>query len=419
MNVMEKQPDPASIEAVLGVHKKKRRGLGLGWFLVVAVCLAGAYFYVSHNKEPQALYVTAMPSRGDLTVTVTATGTVFPTNQVDVSSELSGIIRTVLVDHNDPVKKGQVLAELDTVTLTALVERSRAALLSARARVAQAEATVAERGHNFERQKTLNTQRINSENALDVAKADYDRAVASVASAKADVDVAQAELKQNETNLAKTKLYSPVDGVVLKRNVEPGQTVASAFQAPVLFTLAEDLRRIELRVDIDEADIGKVMEGQTATFTVEAYPGRKFPAKIQQLRYASETVNNVVTYKAILRAGNPGLSLRPGMTATAEIVVEEVKGALLIPNAALRFAPPVPKKEKSGGFTLFRMPRMQASAPAIDTTNPQRRIYGLREGQPAAIDISVGASDKKMTEVKAPQNIELPVITDLEEPGTK
>ncbi len=366
------------------------------------------------QATPGRNIVTAPIVLGDLTVTVTATGTVFPTNQVDVSSELSGIVRKVLVDHNDAVKLGQILAELDTVTLTALVERSRAALAAAKARVIQAEATAFERGKNYERQKSLNTSRISSENALDVAKADYDRAVASVESAKADVRVAEAELKQNETSLSKTKLYSPVDGVVLKRSVEPGQTVASSFQTPTLFVLGEDLHRVEVRVDVDEADVGKAREGQKATFTVEAYPGRKFPAQIEQVRYASETVNNVVTYKAILKADNPELLLRPGMTATADIVVEEAKDAVLIPNAALRFTPPAPKKDK-GGFVLFRIPRVQPATANVDTSTNKRRVYVLRDGQPAPVEITVGSSDKRVTHVLAGLQPGASVITDLEE----
>lgn len=417
MNAMNKQNEAASIETVLRLDRKPGKRSRLWWVLAVSGVAAIAFYFLGQGKETRAVYVTTPSTKGDLTMTVTATGTVFPINQVDVGSELSGIIRKVHVNYNDPVKVGDVLAELDTVTLTAQVERSRASLASANASVVQAEATVNERSRNYERQKSLNTQRYSSENTLDVAKADYERAVASVSSAKANVRVAEAELKQNETNLAKTKLYSPVTGVVLKRSIEPGQTVAASFQAPILFTLAEDLRNIELRVDIDEADVGKVRQGQAATFSVEAYQGKKFPARIQQLRFASETVNNVVTYKAVLRAENPDLALRPGMTVTAEIVVEEVRDAVLIPNAALRFVPPAPpKKEKSGGgFTLFRMPRTQPAAPAIDTTSDKRVIHVLANGQPQPVSVRVGASDKRSTQVVEGLEAGAPVILELDD----
>ncbi|MBT3070974.1 efflux RND transporter periplasmic adaptor subunit [Rhodomicrobium sp. Az07] len=414
MNVIERQPEAGDIRAVLGVRRKRRSFRWL-WFLLAAIALGGGYYAYFHGSGTSGpVYVTEPALKGDLTVTVTATGTVYPTNQVEVSSELSGIIRKVLVDHNDTVKAGQVVAELDTVTLNAMVERSKAALAAAKARVVQAEATALERSKHFDRQKALNASRFTSDTNLDFARADLGRAAATVDSAKADVRVAEAELKQNETALSKTKLYSPVDGVVLKRSVEPGQTVAASFQPPILFVIAENLKRVELRVDVDEADVGKVRVGQKATFTVEAYPGRRFPARIEQVRFASDTTNHVVTYKAILRADNPDFVLRPGMTATADIVVEEAQDALLIPNAALRFAPPPPPaKKRGGGFSLFKMPRMQSTTPVADTTTNERRVYVLEDGKPVALRIRVGPSDKAVTQVKAGLEAGTPVITDL------
>jgi HlyD family secretion protein len=414
MNVIERPPEAGDIRAVLGVRRRRRSFRWL-WLLLAALALGGGYYAFAHrNGTSGPLYVTEPAVKGDLTVTVTATGTVYPTNQVDVSSELSGIIRKVLVDHNDTVKAGQVVAELDTVTLNAMVERSKAALAAAKARVIQAEATALERSKNFDRQKALNASRYTSDTTLDFARADLGRAAATVDSAKADVRVAEAELKQNETALSKTKLYSPVDGVVLKRSVEPGQTMAASFQPPVLFVIAENLKRVELRVDIDEADVGKVRVGQKATFTVEAYPGRRFPARIEQVRFASDTTNHVVTYKAILRADNPDLVLRPGMTATADIVVDEAKDAVLIPNAALRFAPPPPPRKERGGFSLFKMPRMQPSTPVTDTSTNERRVHVLKDGKPVALRIRVGPSDKSVTQVKAGLEAGEAVITDLE-----
>lgn len=420
MNVLDRKPEVQDIEKLLGLNKPRRRSMPWAWILLLLGLAAGTYGYFGGRGEKPVAYATEAAAVGNLTVTVTATGTVQPTNQVDVSSELSGIVRTVFVDYNGTVKAGQVIAELDTITLAAQVERSRASLAAARARVAQAEATLAEKGKIFERAKTLNERQWSSENTLDLAKAEFDRSSAGLESAKADVRVSEAELKQNETNLAKTKIYSPVNGVVLKRNVEPGQTVAASFQAPVLFTLAEDLRQVELQVDVDEADIGQVREGLPASFTVEAYQDRKFPAAIEQVRFASETVNGVVTYKAVLSAKNEDLALRPGMTATAEIVTETVRDAVLIPNAALRFTPPEPPKPKRGGsgFSIFRFPRGQQKAVAVEQKGNKRRIYSLENGQPVPVDIAIGSTDGINVQVLEGLSAGMSVITGVEEPVT-
>jgi HlyD family secretion protein len=214
--------------------------------------------------------------------------------------------------------------------------------------------------------------------------------------------VAEAELKLNQTNLAKAKITSPINGVVLKRNVDPGQTVASSLQAPVLFSIAEDLRQMEVQVDVDEADVGKVGEGQEATFFVDAYAERRFSARIRELRYGSEVVQGVVTYKAVLSTDNAELLLRPGMTATAELAVQHVERALLIPNAALRFSPPTQSEsDKSGGLLQKLLPGRPQFRPASrrEEAGPDRTVWVLRDGQLSATTIRIGASDGKRTEV--------------------
>ena len=301
--------------------------------------LAATAIFGSGQGAEQS-FVVEPASRADVTVIITATGSVQPTNQVDVSSELSGTVRNVFVDYNSPVKVGQVLAELDTDKLKATLNSSRARLASARAKVLDVQATLLEKELVYERKKTLATSRISSQQDLDTAKAALDRAAAAVESAKADVGVAEADVQLNETNLVKARIVSPINGIALKRNVDPGQTVASSLQAPVLFTIAEDLTQMEVQVDVDEADVGKVKEGQQGQFSVDAYPDRRFQARIRELRYGSEVVQGVVTYKAVLSTDNAGLLLRPGMTATAEIIVQQVAQALTVPNAALRYAPP-------------------------------------------------------------------------------
>ena len=278
-----------------------------------------------------------------------------------MGSELSGIIETVDVDYNDRVKAGQVLARLDTSKLEAQVLKSRSALESSRARVRQAEATVRETRDQLARlQQVLEMSggKVPSQRELDAAEAELARAEADEASARSAVAEARSTLDANETDLAKAVIRSPINGIVLVRAVEPGQTVAASLQAPVLFTLAEDLTSMELHVDVDEADVGQVQEGQTASFTVDAYPERTFTARITQVRFGSRKVEGVVTYETLLRVDNSDLSLRPGMTATADITVNRIENALLIPNAALRFTPPGPgEKEEDVGFIEKLLPR--------------------------------------------------------------
>jgi HlyD family secretion protein len=262
-----------------------------------------------------------------------------------------------------------------------------------------------------------------SEEALLRDKAAYERAQAALSAAQADVRVAQASLRMDEADLARACICSPIDWVVLERSVEPGQIVAASFQAPVLFTLAEDLAQMELRVDIDEADIGRVKPGDSASFSVEAYQDMSFPAEISELRYAPRTVDGVVTYEAILSVDNSRLLLRPGMTATAEITVDEVSDVLAIPNAALRFTPPVAdsgdagEDQRSGLLgMIFRPPsRSPATVPQAEAGPDGRRtVWLLRAGVAEPVDILPGVSDGLVTEVReAAVTVGDPVITDM------
>lgn len=373
------------------------------WGAAAAIVLALALLVGSLRGTSKAVhYVTEPVTRGGLVVTVTATGSVQPRNKVDVSSELSGTVRRVLVDYNSPVATGQQLAVLDTDKLIATLDSSRAKVVAAKAKVADAQAAVVQTEKELARKRTLTGKNISSAQNLEVAQAAFDRAVASVESARADVGAAEADLRLNETNLAKASIVSPINGVVLKRNVDPGQTVASSFQAPVLFSIAEDLRQMELQVDVDEADVGKIKDGQTATFGVDAFPDRKFPATIRYVRYASETLQGVVTYKAVLDIDNAELLLRPGMTATAEIKVAEVKDAILIPNQALRYAPAA-APETSQSFLrrlLPGVPRFRAASPR-EQSGPRRTVWALRNALPVQAAIAIGASDGKRTAVES------------------
>lgn len=395
----------------------RRHRLALGGLLLLALA-AGLWLALGGGRERETLRYLAEPARrGPLTVTVTATGTVEPTNQVEISSELSGIVRSVAVDFNDRVRVGQPLAELDTDKLEAEVAHARAALAAMRAKVAEARATLAEARRSYDRTRSLAAKEFSTEAALDAARAAWERAQAGLALAEADVEVAEAELLLDETNLRKACICSPIDGVVLSRNVEPGQTVASSLQAPVLFTLAENLASMQLEVDIDEADVGRVREGQEASFTVEAYQDRRFEARVSELRFAPKTIEGVVTYTAVLELDNSELLLRPGMTATAEVVVARLDDALLIPNAALRFAPPARQEEAETRSFLQRVlphPPANVEVPRLaEGPAGERRVWLLRDGAPEAAALRVGASDGTWTEVvEGPLQAGDPVVVD-------
>ncbi len=410
---MKSKIDPESdVAKTLEIDQFQGRIKGLKRWLIVILLVAAAVTTVVIWKRMEnsnsMQYKTQEVVRGNLTVIVTATGTLQPTNKVDVGSELSGIIKSVEVDYNDKVKVGQVLSKLDTSKLEAQVTQSKAALESSRAKVLQAQATVSETRSKlaqFQRVRELSNNKVPSQSELDAAEAAFERAKADEASTKAAVSQAQAILDANETDLSKTVIRSPINGIVLTRSVEPGQTVAASFQAPVLFTLAEDLTQMELHVNVDEADIGKVQEGQKATFSVAAHPNRTFEARITQARYGSTTTSGVVTYETVLKVNNSDLSLRPGMTATADITVKKVENAILVPNTALRFTMPIKKEQPpSGGSLISRLlpgpPRPSSQEPQEPTTNKkEQHVYTLRDGKPLPIPITKGATDGTMTEV--------------------
>jgi HlyD family secretion protein len=350
-------------------------------------------------------YVTEPATRGNLIVIVTATGSVQPTKKVDVSSELSGTVRKVFVDYNSPVKAGQVLAQLDTDKLVATLNSSRAKLAVAKAKVAETEVTAGEKERELARNAALAKTQAVSARDHDQALAARDRAVTALESARADVKVAEADEQINETNLTKASIVSPINGVILTRSIDPGQTVASSLQAPVLFSIAEDLKQMELRVDVDEADVGKVRIGQTASFGVDAFPERKFPATIRDVRYASETTQGVVTYKAVLNIDNSELLLRPGMTATAEISTATREDVLLVPNGALRFAPPDKESEQASGRGIVGSLLPGPPAPTKRSTNGSsaqgaaQKVWILRDGGPVPVPVTVGVTDGRFSEV--------------------
>ena len=389
-----------------GWHLPSRGWLILAGVLILAVLAYALFGGDGASKLPQ--YRTEQAATGNLVVKVSATGNLQPTNQVDVGSELSGIVESVYVDDNDHVTKGEELAVLDLSKLQDAVARSRANLAAAEAQVQQAQATVVEARATLARFKEvtrLSGGKVPSKTEMDTAEANLKRAEANVASARASVTQARAALQSDETNISKAHIRSPIDGVVLARKVEPGQTVAASFQAPVLFTLAEDLTKMELQVDVDEADVGQVQVGQKAVFAVDAWPGRQYSAVITEVGFGSQVKDGVVSYPATLQVANDDLSLRPGMTATAEITTLVRDNVLLVPNGALRFTPPAPaaeekKTNRSVLRSLFprppRTPR-QLAPPPIE--GGSHNLWVLRDGRAEPVRVQVGASDGRVTEI--------------------
>jgi HlyD family secretion protein len=410
-NMAKKTLQESDIARTFALEEGSRRRRRFTRWLIVIVFIggglaAGLGFRPTHQAK-KVQYRTQEARRGDIIVNVTATGNLQPTNEVEVGSELSGIVRSVLVDYNDKVAVGQALAKLDTLKLEAQNLQYKGGLASAKAKVRQAQATVREARNNLSRLKRvreLSGNKVPSQYDLDAAEATLDRGLADEASAAASVSQAQAALKANETDLDKAVIRSPIKGIVLTRDVEPGQTVAASLQAPVLFILAEDLTQMELHVDVDEADVGQVRVGQEATFTVDAYPERAFRALITQVRYGATTTDNVVTYETVLKVENTDLSLRPGMTATADITVNKVQDVLLIPNAALRFKPPETKKADSGrglvGLLLPRPPRQRNEKNREPKGNSNhQQVWTLRGEQLFPLVVTLGGTDGVMTEV--------------------
>ncbi|MCW1921833.1 efflux RND transporter periplasmic adaptor subunit [Luteolibacter arcticus] len=389
-------------------------------WILIAVGLAavggGAYYYF--NKNGKAVtgpeYVTEPLERGEISIEITATGTLAPTNQVIVGSELSGTIAEVFVDTNDTVTKGQQLAKLDTIKLVQQTERTRATLLSAKARVAQAEATLRESVASHDRALELHKLsggQTPSKADMDTSQATMERSQADLESAKASVAEAEANVKSNERDLEKAVIRSPVNGTILLRKLEVGQTVAASFTAPELFTIAEDLRKMELVVAVAESDIGRVDKGQAVEFEVSAWPKRTYNASVKKVFYGSTLTNNVVTYSTELEVNNDDLSLRPGMTATADIFIERKKDIFTVPDSALRFDPVAAAKlgkPEEGGRTIVQQlspgggRRFGRGSGAPPPGGPEKKgasVWVLQDGKPVEVKVTTGLTDGSQTEI--------------------
>ena len=392
------------------------------WVAVAAVLAlaAGAYTWRANALSAAApVYSAVAAARGDLTLTVTANGTIQPTRTINIGSELSGTVLKVNVDVNDVIRKGQVLVVLDTAKLRDQVRRSQAGVASANAKVAQTAATVLEAKTalgRLEEVARISGGQVPSKSELDIGRAKLARAIADERAALAGVQDASAALSTDQTNLSKASITAPANGVVLTRSVDPGNAVAASLQAVTLFTVADDLTKLRVWVYVDEADVGAVKLGQDATFTVSAYASRNFPARITRVGMGSTITDNVVTYLTYLDVDNADLSLRPGMTATASITAKQRKNVLLVPNTALRFTPTTATAaaaaaaaKKGVGVSLIpRMPsgNTRRSAAAGASTAQARQVWVLQgDGQggegavPVAVAVTPGISDGHMTEI--------------------
>ncbi|MBB3473039.1 efflux RND transporter periplasmic adaptor subunit [Sphingomonas sp. BK345] len=415
------------LDDFLGVQPQPAWRRWAKWVLVLAglvVVLLLLSRCVFGGTEP-VRYATATAKRGDLTVTVSATGKLAPTNQVTVGSQLSGLVTRVVVDVNDRVSAGQPLALIDPEQIDDQIRAGQAQLAANEAQVAQARATVAESQAQLARLNEvfkLSKGRVPSRTELQTGQADAQRATAALRVAEANVAAARATLSQSQTQRARAIIRSPVNGVVLARQVDPGQTVAASFNTPTLFVIAEDLSKMKLEVAIDEADVGEVQVGQKANFTVDAFPGRSFPATITRVDLGSNltvssatassssstsstssTSGQVVSYAADLTVANPTLQLRPGMTATADIVTADKRNVLLVPNAAFRFKPSTQGGGRGGitGTILMGPPRRaRGERSATVGRGASQTVYVKGDdGTPQPIQVTTGDTDGTQTEV--------------------
>ena len=415
---------PSGIEKTLGVGKKKMSGRKKAfiWLGGAVAILAILVMVFSGGDGGPVGYKAEAVKRGPLSVKVTATGTLQPVDQVDVGAEVSGRVVEVKVDFNSAVKKGDVLAQIDTTQLEARRVQTEAQLAAAKAGVKEAEAAMSDAQRRLSRVRDLAKSRNVSQQDLDTAQSTFDRAAASLEVAKAQVAIQEANLQVAVSDISKAVIRAPIDGIVLYRSVEEGQTVAASFQTPVLFTLASDINKLELLADIDEADVGQVQEGQGANFTVDAFPNRTFEAQIRSMRNApkkSETTassQGVVVYQGELSVNNESGLLKPGMTATAEVTVKTVESALLVPNAALRFVPQsVAMKEATA----------ESNAADAAATNAPRDPSAGRvfvkgdDGQPVERKVKIGVTDGVTTEILEGEIKEGDeVLTDVERAGS-
>lgn len=375
------------------------------WIVVVvllAIVAAGAVVYARRRRTPEGpRYITAAVGRGEIVASVETSGSLQPDVQVQVGSQVSGRMARVLVDFNARVTRGQLLAEINATSFRAAVAQARAAVLAAEAQLQRAQVNVRVGETNLARATDLRARGLNATADVDSTRGARDLALADVAAARAEIARARASLNSAETNLAFTRITAPIDGVVIQRSIDEGQTVAASFQAPTLFQIAADLTRMRIIANVDEADVAQMREHLMATARVDAFPGETFRGELIELRYGSQTTSGVVTYPAVISVANPDMKLRPGMTATVTVVAARHPDVLFVPNAALRFRPA--SATPDGG----------APAPAAEPDPHHGTLYVLRDRRPVAVPVTLGLHDDRRTEVSgAGIAAGVPVVTD-------
>jgi HlyD family secretion protein len=377
-------PRPAAAATRRGALRAHPRLLAA--ILVVLLAAGGGALWWRADRAPEPRYATAPVSRGAVTRMVTATGTVNPELTIIVGSYVSGVIQKLYCDYNTQVKPGQVCAEIDERPYKTVVDQAKANLDVAKAQLDKDKANLAYAKLSYERNRRLAQTQYVSQDAADNAKNLYDQAQAQIGLDQATIEQRQAELDAAEVNLGYTDIVSPVEGTVVSRNVTQGQTVAASFQTPTLFLIATDLTRMQVDTNVSESDIGGIKEGDPASFTVDAFPKRVFEGQVSQVRQSPQTVQNVVTFDAVVSVANRDLALKPGMTASTRIVVDARSDVLRVPNAALRYAP--------AGVSR------QAAAPANGAA-PQARVWVLRDRRPVPVPVATGLDDESYTEIAA------------------
>ena len=380
----------------------RRRLIALLAAVAVLVVAVVAWRWRAGASKPRLQIESAKVDRGRIVAKVTATGTLSAIVTVQVGSQVSGRVAALYADFNSPVKKGQLIAKIDPQLFQASVEQARANFVAAQGNLAKskAQATDAERQH--QRAKALAERKLIAQADLDTAQSNSEAARAQVDASMGAVEQARAARHQAEVNLAYTNITSPTNGVVISRNVDVGQTVAASLQAPTLFVIAEDLAKMQVDTSVAEADVGRLSAGMTATFTVDAYPSETFQGTVRQIRNAPQTVQNVVTYDAVIDVANAALKLKPGMTANVTFVYAQKEDVLRVPNAALRFRPPPGLAEFSGGAGRpgGRGNAAGAAPPPRAVETPDRRtLWVMREDKPAPVRVKTGISDGAFTEV--------------------
>lgn len=363
--------------------------------VTLIVVVAAAWFWV--GRSPAVTYKFAKVERGAIVSTISATGTVNAVTTVSVGSQVSGTIQKLYVDYNSRVRKGQTIAEIDPSLFVAQVEQARGNWLNAQANLQKAKVTLADAKRTLDRNRQLIGQGIVAQSDFDAAQTAYDSALAGIKIAEAGMTQTRGALLQAETNLKNSVIRSPVDGVVISRSIDVGQTVAASFQTPTLFSIAQDLTKMQIETSVDESDISRARLGQSVSFTVDAYPNRKFTGRVTQIRSAPITVQNVVTYVVVVQVDNRELLLKPGMTANVSIETGRKDAVLKLPSAALRFRPRIAgEKEKSG------MPKTMVDAAgkkAGMSEAPKQQVYILKDDKPVAVKLQTGMSDTANVEI--------------------